>query len=876
MMISIAANSQTNYYLRTDSIKPGTTTTLVKPAVSNLKAWTTDPAGTITASGATVPKNFTADGQIFNIQTNGYTNTKAWVISGVGSKLVIGTKDSIISFTSTNPSQITATVDVLTNATLSLQVANTSTITLGNLAVGSTVRYQGNNTGANQVVLQANYYNLSLVSGGSAYNPLIFPTSPIGVAGIFSTRASSIYGSTINFNGSGGQAIPAGNYYNLTISGTKSVPDTLKGTVNVAAVYSDISTGAKTLSYTVAANGTITAAGLVFNGLIPQAVPGRDYYNLNFTNGQSFNVSNFNNANKTITLYQGNPELAIGQKISNNPTNASVVIDTSSIITAISSDTIITFSNAPTIKAFVNRGSHITGAKPDTVYIASYSLVDSSITLTSGSVNIGDTINSQIVTKTPILTAQVGSVITLPALKLLINLYNLGTITIGSADRKPSDKTLAGDFTIVNAFAPSATGQGTAVLGNINATGVPNFSYVGKKQNIGGLTYNNLTINEDSATTATLTGSAVVKGTFTLQSGKLNTSNTGNRILTLDVNASFPAVTNDTFFVNGPLTKNFASTTPFTYQIGAVVANICHPRKVVITPATTDPKTYTASFAWAKVGNATKIDSSTVFSIDTASNYTIKGSNYNGADSTAKITFQYSYDTAINNSLVLAQYVGGKFKSQGATKLASTASAGTITTDNYIGTFGSFAFGFNPSLLPVTFGTVSASAIGSSVKVSWQSLTEVNVASYVVEGSADGVTFTDKGTVAAKGASEYSFVDVAPSVGVNYYRIKEVDNNGSTTYSAVVAVKESALAASLSIYPNPVSDKQLKFVLNTDAANYTLKVTNVLGQTVLAKTIAHNGGTTSYSVSLPSIKAGTYFVKLSNGANQLTKTVIVE
>ena len=861
MMISIAANSQTtNWYIRLDSINPKTLKA-VKPDASLLKAWTSDPSGhdsdKVNGGYFPTPKNFSDSNQNFNILIT-YTLGKNFSI-GQGSKLVIGSKDSVPTVTISIG--ISSMIDIAPKANLTITAANTDTLKFGSIGAGSTVKYSGN-ASVSQKVVAANYANLNLAGN----IPLTLPSTPIGVSGVLTNNNKfvNLVGSTFVINGSGGQLINGNNYYNLTFSGVKSVPDTLRGTVGIAGTLSNTSGTDLIVATTNANTGVIAYSIISYNGFIPQVTDLPTYGNITYANGQNFYVSSFDNAGKTITLYAPNTLLQVGDKIASNATGNTISLDTSTTITAIS-DSVISLSNAPTVRCFVYH--HTT--KADSLYITSYSVTDSSITLTvpDSLIQIGDSLVSQIlVAKTTFVSKVVGNVITLTSAKALTNLHILNAVAFGLANKLPSPKTIPSDVTILSNFTTnggSATAAGTV-------------TYKGKKQTIGGITYNNLVINQDSATTASLSAAALVKGTFTLQSGKLNTSNTGSKVLTLDVNASFPAVTNDTFFVNGPLTKNFASTTPFTYQIGAVVANICHPRKVVITPATTDPKTYTASFAWAKVGNATKIDSSTVFSIDTASNYTIKGSNYNGADSTAKITFQYSYDTAINNSLVLAQYVGGKFKSQGATKLASTASAGTITTDNYIGTFGSFAFGFNPSLLPVTFGTVSASAIGSSVKVSWQSLTEVNVTSYVVEGSADGVTFTDKGTVAAKGASEYSFVDVAPSVGVNYYRIKEVDNNGSTTYSAVVSVKESALAASLSIYPNPVSDKQLKFVLNTDAANYTLKVTNVLGQTVLAKTIAHNGGTTSYSVSLPSIKAGTYFVKLSNGANQLTKTVIVE
>ncbi len=801
LLISFVANSQTNFYLRTDSINPKNGA-IVKPPVSNPRAWTTDPAGTMTAAGARVPKNFTAANQIFNIQTNGYTNGKAWVISGASSKLVVGALDSVVSFTSTGASAITATVDVLANATLILQVANTTTITFGNLALGSTVRYGGNNAGGYQIVLPANYYNLSLTSGGPNYLPLIFPSSPIGVAGIFTPRQSSIYGSTIVFNGTGGQVIPAGNYYNLTFSGSKSVPDTIKGTVNIAGTFSDISTGAQSLAYTVAGNGTTVTSTIGYNGLNAQSVVGRIYCNLNFANGQAFPISNFDNAANSITLYQANPDLAVGQKISTNPNNGTVVLDTSSVITAIS-DTVITFSSAPTIRGLINHLGHAPGIAPDTIYITSYSMVDSSITLMNIPPNTltGDSLKSQIFINNTTIKSISGNVITLPSLKSLTNLNNLGNITIGSADRKPSNKTIAGDVAIIANFNASTTGSGPSILGNITTTGTT-FNYVGRRQNIAGITYNNLAINQDSATTATLQASALVQGIFYLKSGKLNTST--NRLLTLDVNATFPTVTNDSFFVSGPLAKNFSTTNPFSYQIGAVNGNNIYPKNVVITPKTAAAKTYTAAYIRGKVANMTRINTSQLDAIaDTVAYYNVAVSNYTaGTDTFAKLSFQFKPDYYIDSTLVLAHYTRGLFNAESSAFLNSTGAKTTVTTSGYDTTFGIYTLG-----IAKTSGTVTVPTISSFTPTT--------------ASQGDTVTITGNNFI---GVMSVSFGGVAASsFSVNSNTsIKAVVGNGA---SGSVSVNNGTNTATLAGF-NYLGFVNVTFTV--DITNY-LAAGNILG-----------------------------------------------
>ncbi|MFP5042885.1 beta strand repeat-containing protein [Parasediminibacterium sp. JCM 36343] len=862
----LAASAQTNFYVRKDSLDPAKGT-IVRVSVANLKCWTTNADGT----KGTLPTSFTLPNQIFNIQANGYTSNVRWIVSGTGSKVVVGAQDSIISFTSAGLSKFIGTVDVLAGGTFYYQGAATDSLSFGNLAMGSTVRFGGNAT-ASQKVVAASYYNLNLTATSTAAGanqslPLTLPAETINVAGIFTPRVSNSFGATINFNGTGGQSIPGGTYYNLTISGSKSVPDTLKGTISIINTFTDGSTGASTLV------GTGTVA---YVGLAPHAISNRTFYNLTFANGRSYYVSAIDNASSTITLFA--PEdLAVGDKVNSNPLGNAVVLDTSTVITKITNDTILTLSTPPLIRLYVFRVGHALNVR-DTVYATSFSTIDKSVTLTDASLShvaIGDTLNGQIITSTntvkALITGISGNVVTQSA--AIVNPNYLSSVFFGSASGKPSDKTIAGTINMLNTFAP-----GTGVIHTSGST----FSYNGTKQNVAGITYDNLTINQGGASNAVLAANATVNGVFTLTQGKLTT--TTAKLLTLDVNASFPTVANDTFFVSGPLAKNFASTTPFTYQIGAVKAGTGVARSVSISPNTADAKTYIASWTIGKVANNTKFDAATINAIDSGSYYTIALANYAAsADTAAKYTFQYRYDTAITaEGLRLANYITNKFVVVGNTAVPAvgpTTSFGTITTDDFITTNGRFAFAFGPIITPVKFGTISASALANStVKVSWQSLTEVNVSSYVVEASTDGVSFAPKGSIKAVGLTAYSFIDITPATGVNYYRIKAVDNDGKTTYSASVSVNESGVASKLAVYPNPVKNKQLNFVLGTVvAANYTLVVTNTLGQTVLAKTISHSGSNTSYSVSLPaSTTTGTYFIKLGNGNNQLTKTIFVQ
>ena len=95
----------------------------------------------------------------------------------------------------------------------------------------------------------------------------------------------------------------------------------------------------------------------------------------------------------------------------------------------------------------------------------------------------------------------------------------------------------------------------------------------------------------------------------------------------------------------------------------------------------------------------------------------------------------------------------------------------------------------NGCTLPVTLLDFSAKTIGKQIAINWQTSTELNTANFIIQRSTDGSTFTDIGTVKAigSGANSYSFTDKTPTNGINYYRLKSVDKDGSLSFSKIVS-----------------------------------------------------------------------------------------
>lgn len=111
--------------------------------------------------------------------------------------------------------------------------------------------------------------------------------------------------------------------------------------------------------------------------------------------------------------------------------------------------------------------------------------------------------------------------------------------------------------------------------------------------------------------------------------------------------------------------------------------------------------------------------------------------------------------------------------------------------------------------LPVRWHSFTAKADTKGVALSWETSAETNSDRFVVERSADGRVFTTIGEVMAAGMSSqlltYEFLDNVPGAGRNYYRLRQLDRDGSVQLSEVRTVFYAG--EKLSLYPNPATDR---------------------------------------------------------------------
>ena len=187
----------------------------------------------------------------------------------------------------------------------------------------------------------------------------------------------------------------------------------------------------------------------------------------------------------------------------------------------------------------------------------------------------------------------------------------------------------------------------------------------------------------------------------------------------------------------------------------------------------------------------------------------------------------------------------------------------------------------NSSPLPVTFYELKAAPKNAGIMVTWNVSYESNMIKYEVERSINGRTFNKIGEVASRNltsASTYSFFDPNPNNGVNYYRLKLLDQASGAKHSNIVRVSLGRMDPSIAIYPNPVKEKIITLQLtNMAMGNYELALYNTAGQLAYSKQITHDGGSLSKNITLPAnLAKGIYSVQLKDQQTLYNRLLIIQ
>jgi hypothetical protein len=181
-------------------------------------------------------------------------------------------------------------------------------------------------------------------------------------------------------------------------------------------------------------------------------------------------------------------------------------------------------------------------------------------------------------------------------------------------------------------------------------------------------------------------------------------------------------------------------------------------------------------------------------------------------------------------------------------------------------------------ILPVRFINIKAADVDGVVKLSWANAAETDVRHYIVEHSTEGQRFYAAGTTNPMynngQEANYHYLHTAPASGVNYYRLKAVELDGTIVYSTIIKLNLVS-SSKLIIRTNPVDQGQLRFGLtNLAAGNYEVIIYNSAGQAIQKANLKHTGGSYLSSAALNNPGKGIYFLEIAGGVKLHKQFVI--
>ena len=178
--------------------------------------------------------------------------------------------------------------------------------------------------------------------------------------------------------------------------------------------------------------------------------------------------------------------------------------------------------------------------------------------------------------------------------------------------------------------------------------------------------------------------------------------------------------------------------------------------------------------------------------------------------------------------------------------------------------------------LPIKLTQFKGDLLDNAISLSWATTEESGSSHFDIQRSGDLQEFMTIGKVMAKGSSttklNYNFLDTSPAKGNNYYRLRQVDKDGSFENSRIISVANSANSVAFEILGNPVVNHELKFLLKGDNQQ-KVRLFDISGRTIpFSLTNAGNIYTVKPANNLSS---GLYILSLQNQGSIKSKKVLV-
>lgn len=177
---------------------------------------------------------------------------------------------------------------------------------------------------------------------------------------------------------------------------------------------------------------------------------------------------------------------------------------------------------------------------------------------------------------------------------------------------------------------------------------------------------------------------------------------------------------------------------------------------------------------------------------------------------------------------------------------------------------------------------LKAKVFPNRVHLSWNPSSPGADVRYTIQRSIDARVFENmempQRAASTLGTPSFEYIDRTPYHGTSYYRLKEVDKNGGTNYSAVTEVNlDFSQRLDIEVYPNPTSANQMLTIElpHNEAGAVEIKLNDLQGRMLFTHSAKLQAQRNSLKIRTPELQPGTYFLSARVGDKLSQKKLVV-
>lgn len=186
------------------------------------------------------------------------------------------------------------------------------------------------------------------------------------------------------------------------------------------------------------------------------------------------------------------------------------------------------------------------------------------------------------------------------------------------------------------------------------------------------------------------------------------------------------------------------------------------------------------------------------------------------------------------------------------------------------------------AVLPVTIVSFTGTLVEDEVLLNWQTASELNNDYFIVEKSSDTKQWTAIGSVKGNGTTTvphlYSLIDGRPLEGENYYRLKQVDFDGTVHYSRIIVVMKGTGTKNnmFSIHPNPTAGPVVATIVSQQDIQVNILISDITGRRMGDKSVLLGKGENNIKIDLSNYPGGTYVLSYTDASGDVQQARVVK